>query len=752
MMVQMQLDKQQSSFDAFSLANLACDYLVDRTQRSILFWDIMRKRGNIYQDHIKDGQPAILLFEFDTVIDGKTLEQPVNYSLLQIIDRRQKKAKQPKLHKDRRRIRHGKILTEAGSPARPIVVIDPRAGHGPGIGGSKMSSQIGIALEYGHPVYFITFTTDPQPGQTISAVHQAEIHFLEEVNRRHIKAPRPAVIGNCQAGWAAALIGADRPDLTGPMIFNGSPLSYWGGVEGKNPMRYKGGLSGGIWLTSLMSDLGNDKFDGANLVAGFEDLNPANTYWTKYYNLFTNLDTEEQRFLRFEKWWGGFFKMNTDEIHFIVNKLFVGNELESGHLVMDDGRIINLKHFKTPILAFASEGDNITPPPQALNWIYKVYGTVEEIKKCGQVIIYMIHKEIGHLGIFVSGKIAKKEHRQILANIGWLEYMAPGLYEMVIDKEQTNGKEGYEVSFEVREMADLLTLDDGQSDEIPFNAVNGVSRFSDALYRTYLSPFVKAMIDESTAETIRQLHPLRSQRYIFSDDNPFCWPFKYAPEMIGPHRKIVDKNNIFVQLEELYSANVKVCWDYFRDIRDMGQEAAFKAIYATPWMENLFGDMGGSSKRELKSAEIEQQFLKKQQKELELLKKELPKGGYTEAAVRIMLAVAGADRSFDIREFQTAENIIQGSQRLKKMTPEAYQELIKKQAHLIAMFPSESLEAVAEMLPAPSDRKRMLKMAEEIAQADTELDDREVWALDILRKTLLIDTIKTVDNNKHEEN
>jgi hypothetical protein len=46
-------------------------------------------------------------------------------------------------------------------------------------------------------------------------------------------------------------------------------------------MRYTGGLLGGSWLTALMGDLGNGKFDGAWLVANFENLNPANTFWTK---------------------------------------------------------------------------------------------------------------------------------------------------------------------------------------------------------------------------------------------------------------------------------------------------------------------------------------------------------------------------------------------------------------------------------------------------------------------------------------
>ena len=53
----------------------------------------------------------------------------------------------------------------------------------------------------------------------------------------------PFVIGNCQGGWALMILAAARPDLVGPILLAGSPVSYWAGVEGKNPMRYSGACS-----------------------------------------------------------------------------------------------------------------------------------------------------------------------------------------------------------------------------------------------------------------------------------------------------------------------------------------------------------------------------------------------------------------------------------------------------------------------------------------------------------------------------
>lgn len=713
----------------------AFDYMVDRTQRTILFLDILRKRGNNYLTHLKKGQPAILIFEHKEVMNGRTFPRPVNYSLVRILNRRKKKRENTaEPNRERRRTEEGKNLGNDGFPGRPIVVIDPRAGHGPGIGGSKLNSQIGVALDYGHPVYFITFFTDPEPGQTISDVHNAEICFLEEIVKRHPDAPKPAVIGNCQAGWATALIGADRPDLTGPMVLNGSPLSYWGGVEGSHPMRYKGGLTGGIWLTSFMSDLGNDKFDGAQLVAGFEDLNPANTYWSKYYHLFSHIDTEEKRFLDFEKWWGGFFKMNAEEIHFIVNSLFIGNELEKGLLQLDDGRIINLKNFKDPILAFASDGDNITPPPQALNWIYKVYGTVDEIKRCGQVIIYMVHKKVGHLGIFVSSNVARKEHHEIIGSMGWLDYIAPGLYEMMIDEtSNTSGLDDYDVRFEERQMEDILGLGDGINDEEPFMAVNGISRFNDAAYRSLVSPWVRATVPEPASEYIRQLHPLRMQRYTVSDENPFCWPLKWMAELIAPERKIVDQSNPFVQMEEIFSDTVKSGLDYFRDVRDLSQEALFKMIYDTPWVDNIFGESSQLADKPI-SSEAEQPGEIKREKTR--LQGEAIKGGFVEASVRVMIMMIGADKILNIREFQVAEDIIHESKRLSKTEPERFKQIVREQTRILNVVPRKAMTSIQQLLKSKRDKEKVYAMAERLAYADTGLAENEQDLLNILKRIL----------------
>jgi hypothetical protein len=137
---------------AFDWMKEAYEYWLDSGQRSILFMDILRKRGNNYFATIKKGEPPVLIFDYKIIMEGKTLDRPVNYDLAGIQPRK----------------------TDTIDPEkRPIVVIDPRAGNGPGIGGSKRDSEIGDALAQGHPVYFILFHPEPVPGQTLGDVDKA---------------------------------------------------------------------------------------------------------------------------------------------------------------------------------------------------------------------------------------------------------------------------------------------------------------------------------------------------------------------------------------------------------------------------------------------------------------------------------------------------------------------------------------------------------------------------------------------------
>lgn len=685
------------------LAN-AVEYASDVFQRSILFADTIRRRGNQYLDHLRQGQPPVLAFSYDILLDGRELTPPTNYYLARIRDRRSFSSASHHQSGTERR-----STSQIAAPAverRPVIIIDPRAGHGPGIGGAKRDSEIGMALDQGYPVYVILFRTWPVAGQTLDDVQQNMACFVETVRKCHPRAGKPAIIGNCQAGWAAALLGAVRPDITGPIVMNGAPLSYWAGIRGEHPMRYKGGLSGGAWLASLWGDLGNGMFDGAHLVAGFEDLNPANTLWDKQYHLWANVDTEEDRYLEFERWWNGFFMLTAEEIHTIVYQLFMGNHAQQGRLVMN-GRQVDLKALNGPIVVFASHGDNITPPQQALNWIPAQWASADDIRRRQLTIVYMLHGTIGHLGIFVSGAVSRKEHREIMASIDLIDYLSPGLYEMVISQEDSEGLR--QVRFESREMADILALDDGSEDEAAFVPAATLSRLNDSLYRWLVRPWIKAWVTEASAEALRQLHPLRMTRYGFSDLNPWMGSIKQLAATIKAQRLPVTPDNPFLAGQHQISQAVSRGLNLFRDLRDWTIESCFYWVFDNYWIRVLSHEPLSEDPSNVDDCGSN-------------YRKQINSGGFAEAVVRIMAALTRASAGTQRRSLEAYSALVDQDDRLMGLHGTVLSEMVKQQSCILESAPEAALAGLVRLLPDPTDRRTALAIASAVLADEVAVD------------------------------
>jgi pimeloyl-ACP methyl ester carboxylesterase len=573
----MSLENPQLPGDPMSgLVAKAVEYMVDAGQRSVLFFDIMRQRGDQYREHIAQTAPNVLSYAAELIIDGRKLEQPVNYALVRIIP--------PK-------------GVEIDLERRPFIVVDPRAGHGPGIGGFKADSEIGVAMKAGHPCYFVGFLPEPMPGQTIERIARAEAIFIEKVIERHPDADgKPCVIGNCQAGWAIMILASLRPELFGPVIVAGAPLAYWAGEHGKYPMRYSGGLLGGSWLTALTGDLGAGKFDGAWLVQNFEGQNPSNTLWTKQYNVYSKVDTEADRYLEFERWWGGHVNLNAEEIQFIVDELFIGNNLAAGRIKMSDGTDVDLRNIKSPIVVFCSKGDNVTPPQQALDWILDLYADVDEIRAYGQTIVYTVHESIGHLGIFVSGGVAKKEHAEFSSNIDLIDVLPPGLYEATFEARGADTAHDELVVGQWVMRCEARTLDhiramggNSPEDERRFETAKRVSEMNLAAYRKYLQPWIKSMVTPQVADLMHNLHPLRLQYEAFSSQNPLMKAVESAADKAREERKPVANDNPFLAFQEQMSKQIVSSLDKWRDSTEALSEAMFLAVYGSPALQAAVG-------------------------------------------------------------------------------------------------------------------------------------------------------------------
>jgi hypothetical protein len=516
------------------------------------------------------------------------------------------------------------------------------------------------------------------------------------------------------------------------VVINGAPMSYWSGNwhggEGENPMRYLGGLMGGSWLALLASDLGNGLVDGADLVANFERLNPANALWSKYYHLFANVDTEPKRFLGFERWWGGYFLMNEAEFRWIVDNLFVGNRLARGEAKAGPGSFFDLKAIRSPIIVFSSLGDNITPPQQALNWIADVYSSTEEIKANGQVIVGLFHKDIGHLGIFVSGRVAKKEHARIVDVLEHIEALRPGLYLMEIDESKdAGGKSTYEVTIEERRLEDLRRLNRLQRrDEKPFEVVAEVSALGERAYNLFVRPFVRPLVNEGSAELRRVFHPLRWQRWALSDLNPWLWPLPALASDIKANRQAAAADNPFRQAEKGLADTITAGLDLYRDLRDATMEALFFGIYGPAAVLGIGVGAEGEARAAVNP------------RKLPLVREALAAigtGGYPEAMALIGALVGRGAGRFSVARLELIDRFFQGDEVLSGLGADAISRIRAEQAVVAELEPERGLLSLPRLLADPVDRERALAVLDE-AVAVVELTPEQQTMLDRVRQVL----------------
>jgi pimeloyl-ACP methyl ester carboxylesterase len=677
-------------------------YTLDMAQRTILFWDTLRQRGNEFVARERTGKRPLLHFDYEPVLDAREFARPVNYALVRIIPPEG---------------------VTVDPKRRPYVMLDPRAGHGPGIGGFKDDSQVGVAIREGHPVYFVIFFPDPEIGQTMLDVCEAQTTFVRKVRELHSDSPKPVIVGNCQGGWAAMMLSASSPEDTGPVVINGSPMSYWGGAwaegEGDNPMRYSGGLLGGTWLGSLTADLANGRFDGAWLIHNFENLNPANTFWDKYYHLYANIDTEPPRFLDFERWWGGFYFMNREEIEWITQNLFIGNKLWSGATKTGSGELLDLREIKSPIIVFASLGDNITPPQQAFNWVADAFGSTDEVKARGQVIVGLLHQDIGHLGIFVSGKVARKEHTQIVSVLKSIEALPPGVYGMQIKETRADGgKIEYNVQLVERRLEDVMQRLNRfkRVDEKPFEAVAAISEFNQRAYELFAQPLVQAMASELGAELQKNFHPLRFQRWAVSDLNPWLWWLGPSAAMIKAQRRALGADHPWRTAERIASECVSASLDYYRSVRDAAKEAAFFETYGNMFSFHI-ADKNEAEKQSVADP-----------RELPFVREALAsiaKGGYAEALARVGALLTPGEQTIPLAQIELKTELVADyASLIPQLSADQRRRVRGGQEVIVRYEPERALETLPQLLPKRTERERLLMLIETLL-ADSRMQQIE---------------------------
>ena len=355
--------------------------------------------------------------------------------------------------------------------------------------------------------------------------------------------------------------------------------------------------------------------------------------------------------------------------------------------------------------------------------------TVDDIRAHGQTIVYAIHELIGHLGIFVSGSVAKKEHDEFASNIDLIDALPPGLYEAVMTPKAQGDQHvdliggEYLVRFEARTLDDIRALGyNDEEDERKFACAARVSEINLGLYRTFVQPWVRSWTNDGLAKSMGKLHPLRLQYELFSEANPFLRPLSAFTDHVKDARQPISKDNAFWQAQQQCSDWIETSLNAYRDLCEHTAETMFHTVYGSPVLQALVGLKGSDTHVRGRPGKDPGNIAFVTER-IEELKSTVTEGGPREAAVRALLYVRMPEGVVDERVFNLLRRIRKVAG--QGLTLSQFKNLVRNQFLMLLLDERRAVDAIPDMLAkdpdaahgAADDLKRVLDVVEPRTQA-----------------------------------
>ena len=300
-----------------------------------------------------------------------------------------------------------------------------------------------------------------------------------------------------------------------------------------------------------------------------------------------------------------------------------------------------------------------------------------------------MHETIGHLGIFVSGGVAKKEHAEFSSNIDLIDVLPPGLYEATfeargadtLNDELAVGQ--WVMRCEARTLDDIRAMGgNSPEDERRFETAKRVSEMNLAAYQKYLQPWIKSMVTPQMAELMQNLHPMRVQYEAFSSQNPFMKAVEDAADKARDQRKPIAKDNPFLAWQEKMSKQIVSSLDQWRDSTEAASEAMFLAIYGSPALQAAVGVDPKSAPSGPRAMDPKHREML--QKRIAELKSKIGSGGLREAGIRALLYAGSARGMVDERSLEALRRLRQ-SDEAARVTLDQFKMLVREQFFMLLL-------------------------------------------------------------------
>jgi hypothetical protein len=250
---------------------------------------------------------------------------------------------------------------------------------------------------------------------------------------------------------------------------------------------------------------------------------------------------------------------------------------------------------------------------------------------------------------------------------------------------------------EARTFSDIRALGgNSAADERCFAAVDHVSQTNLALYRTFMQPVVRALVNPALAEAVRQLHPLRLQYELFSNANPAMASVGAWAEKVCEHRKPAGADNPFTAMQDNISRQIVAALDAWREFNEAAAERTFIATYGS---EALQTAAGVDTRAVLPPRRASKNLLHYElvEKRIADLRSRISSGGLREAVIRSLLFAAMDRAAVDERGFEALRRI----RRSQSDVPlSAFKTTVREQFDMLSIDPEAAVAAIPSMLPA----------------------------------------------------
>jgi Protein of unknown function (DUF3141) len=164
------------------------------------------------------------------------------------------------------------------------------------------------------------------------------------------------------------------------------------------------------------------------------------------------------------------------------------------------------------------------------------------------------------------------------------------------------------------------------------------------------------MCPPAMADAIHEMHPLRLQYSLFSDENPLMAPLAEWAKQARENRVPAAKDNPFLAFQENMSKQIVAGFDAYRDMRDAFGEQLFLAIYGSPALQAAVGiDPADTSRpRQAGTSPLHQQLVDARIAEL---RARMTQGGMREGLLRALLWIGMPRAAVDERGFEAIRRI-----------------------------------------------------------------------------------------------